>query len=89
MKDFKLSSKDPIVIFEFHSRVIEETDVHDMEKGQIMACLQHKLAKTLSRPQIKVMQVVYDHGLRTYSTSWRHRRRKPQYAKQPILLHHY
>lgn len=46
MNYLKFSAKDLILIINFLSHLAEESDVHDMDKGQLMACLLHILTKT-------------------------------------------
>lgn len=46
MKYFKFYGEDPILIFDFLSRLVEEADVLYKKEGQIMVCLSHILTKT-------------------------------------------
>lgn len=46
IKDFKFSSEDPVLIFDFLSLLVEEADQFDMEEGQPMVYILHMLTKS-------------------------------------------
>lgn len=46
MKDFKLSGEDPILIFYFFSRLVQEADTLDMSEGKPMVGIPHMFTKT-------------------------------------------
>lgn len=49
MKDSKLSGADSILVFDFLSSLVEETDIIDMNEGQLLLCPPHMSAKTAVR----------------------------------------
>ena len=46
MKEHKFSGEDPILVFDFLSRLVEEADTNGMSEGQLIVCLPHLLTKT-------------------------------------------
>ena len=46
MKEHKFSGEDPILVFDFLGRTVEEADTLAMNEGQLVICLPHLLTKT-------------------------------------------
>lgn len=46
MNTFKFLGEDPILIYDFLSRLVREADVLEKDGGKVMACLSHMLAET-------------------------------------------
>lgn len=49
MKENKFTGEDPILIFDFLSRTVEEADTLAMNEGQLVTCLPHLLTKTAAQ----------------------------------------
>lgn len=46
MKELKIHGKDPNLIFDFLSRLLEEANSVDINDGQLMVCTPYMLTKT-------------------------------------------
>ena len=49
MREHKFDGEDPILIFDFLSRAVEEADTLAMNEGQLVICLPHLLTKTAAQ----------------------------------------
>ena len=79
MREYKFSGEDPILIFDFLSRLVEEADTNSMTEGQLMVCLPHMLTKSAAKQYraacnssrsagLKYWPEAVQYLLRTYAT---------------------
>ena len=86
MKEYKFSGEDPILIFDFLSRLVEEADTNGMSEGQLMVCLPHMLTTKAAQQYRSASNSSRSNGLKYWPVAvqylLRTTRPRPPFAKR-------